>query len=434
MRLPTLPMIPVWLSIAVAIGLRVVLMMVMWRQMGPPGFFVPDSPAYLEFANTLAARGEFENYVGTPEFLRTPGYPALLAIGAMARKGWMFTVQFAMALNLALSAAVVALVYVLARRLFDQRIGGLCALLAAVEPTMMAWSLRLMPETALTFSLVLFAYCAMRALTTAGSGWMMAAAASVAAAAYVKPVAWPLIFVLAAAAFFVPGIGRRRATVFLVVAVLLVAPWHVRNYRRIGHAGFSTAMERNLFFGAAASVMAHQEGRGLRDVQADLVKQEAASVNAASHVRRGLAFVASRPDVVVRNHVVGTMRTLFDPGATEYLRFLGLYSRGGRAALAGEGILGAARVYPLAFWSSLALAIVLSPLVLLAFAGVVRAWRRRDILIATLAFIVLYLTFVSGGSPGTGRMRVPMVPFLILLSAYAVSRRSREAAVHEGAS
>src|SRR5687768_13524508 len=160
MRRPTLPNIPVWLSITIGLAIRVLLVSVIWRQLGPPGFFVPDSASYMEFASSLARRGEFATPGGTLEFFRTPGYPALLAVGVIDGKGWLFTLQFAMALNLALSAAVAGLVYLLAKSLFERRVAGACALVAAVEPTMLAWSLRLMPETALTFCLVLFAYCA----------------------------------------------------------------------------------------------------------------------------------------------------------------------------------------------------------------------------------------------------------------------------------
>jgi lipopolysaccharide export LptBFGC system permease protein LptF len=110
------------------------------------------------------------------------------------------------------------------------------------------------------------------------------------------------------------------------------------------------------------------------------------------------------------------LRTLFDPGAAEYLRLAGVYSAGARDT---GGMGETARAYPLVFWSSVVLGVVLLPLVLLPLAGALRVPRGERTAFLLLALVAAYLVVAGGGMPGNYRFRAPAVPFLVLMSAYA---------------
>ena len=78
------------------------------------------------------------------------------------------------------------------------------------------------------------------------------------------------------------------------------------------------------------------------------------------------------------------------------------------------------RAYPLTFWSSVVLAMVLAPLVLLPL---VFAYRARSAAFFLLFAIAAYLITAGGGVPGTARFRAPTVPFLIVMSAAVMKRK-----------
>ena len=404
---------------AIGAGLlaRALLVAAAWAQRGPVAFLVPDSFSYLKLADRLASGKGFVDQWTLPEMFRTPGYPLLLSAGSAVGH----PVLFALVLQSLMSAGIIALTYSIVRRLTgDERLAGICALVVAIEPTMLTWSMRVMPETALTLCLVAFAYAALRVLEDARWKWIVLAAMMLCAAAYMKPIAYPLAFIICIASFIRP----RAALLFVLVCVALLIPWIARNHRA-GYTGFSTLMARAIYVSAGGSVLAQREHRPYEDVRQEFIRRADVRGPAAKperFAREGASLVASDPIGYAKTHLKGMLRTLFDPGATEYLRMFDLYREGGGAMMATRGISTTARAYPIAFWSSIALAMILAPLVILPFIGVYRASTAAFVL---LAIVAGYLVFAGGGVPGYSRFRAPAVPFLVVMSAVAFVRRSR---------
>jgi 4-amino-4-deoxy-L-arabinose transferase-like glycosyltransferase len=402
-------------AIGAALAVRILLIAGAWWCRGPAAFEVSDSWSYLNLAERLAAGKGFVDAAGNAELFRTPAYPWFLAIGCAVGHPLLF----ALASNLIMTAGIVALTFLIARQtLHDDRLARLCALVVALEPTLLTWSLKVMPETLLTLCLVAFVHAALRALDTRRTAWIVAAAIALCAAAYVKPIAYPLAILICLVSL--PRI--RLAAVFILACAVLLVPWHVRNERRAGYAGFSTLMARAAYLSAGGSVVARREHRPYEEVRQELLRRAARpgpDGDPARYGREGASLVASDPFGYALTHVQGMLRTLFDPGATEYLRLFGLYAEGGRATIAAGGVGAAARGYPLAFWSSAALALVLAPLVLLPFAG---AFRARSVAFFLMALVAAYLVTAGGGVPGYSRFRAPAVPFLAILSAVAFRR------------
>ncbi len=289
---------------------------------------------------------------------------------------------------------------------------------------MLAWSLRVMPETLLTLCLVLFVLFTLRALDEPRARWILPAAAALCAAAYVKPVIWPFVVLTSVAGVIAPAISRvryriREGIAFLLTCVALLAPWHVRNYQRAGYAGFSTVMARAAYIAAAGPITARREQRPYTEVQAELVQKANKRRDHTGYMREGLSVVASDPLGYAWTHSRGMLRTLLEPGAMEYLRFLGVYSQGGRAVMDQQGIAGVARAYPLGFWLSIVFAVVLVPLVVLPVVALVRLPRDARPAFTVLAMVAGYLIVSGGGMNATSRFRVPAVPFFVLMSAYA---------------
>ena len=432
------------LAIAAAVAVRVVLMAVAYWRRGIEIFIVPDSIGYLQLAEKIATRAEFTNFLGAPEIFRTPGYPLLLSIGFLIGH----PILFALIANVLLTIGIVAVVHRIA---FCAP--ALCAFVVALEPTMLTWSLKVMPETLFVLLLVLFLWAAqprvipsaVEASPAAGDastalgmtrspaagdastalGMTLSAGVALSAAAYVKPIAWPLVFIVFLVFLFR---ARKPALVFLLACVVLLAPWHIRNSVQMDYAGFSTLGERALYLSVGGSIVAQREHRSYYDVREEMLERAdvwGRSGDPAQYGREGAAIVASDPFGYAKTHVKGMLRTLLDPGATEYLRFLGIYSTGVRAAMDRGGIAGVARAYPLGFALTVIFALALLPLVVLPLFGVRQLRCRFESggrAAALQVIMVAYFITVSGGVPGTSRFRVPAVPMLVLLSACALPK------------
>lgn len=427
-------------AVVTAILVRALIAAAAWQTGGTEAFLAPDSRSYLEPASALASRLAFENAAGHAEVFRTPGYPLTLAAGMIIGH----PILFAIVLQCILSVALVLMVFHGTRHVVaDQRVASVAALVMAIEPVTLFWSLKVMPETLLTLCVLAFAIASWRALESGRPGWTAAAAALACAAAYVKPIAWPLVPAVCAAAFLPwPG-GRtaalRRGAIVTLTAASLLAPWHIRNARVADYRGFSTLTDHALYISAGGSILARQNNQAYAEVRRGMYERAAGpgGVPYRTMRREGWALLRSDPFGYGRTHVEGMARTLFDPGAVEYLRLFGWYPESGgalaRAVDVGllRGSLELARSRPLAFATTALFAFPLAALVILPVHAAFRLTSRVRMPFVVLAVVAAYLAAAGGGVPGSSRFRVPMVPLLVIMSGLALSRSGRVATLDQ---
>jgi hypothetical protein len=466
-------------AVVLAIALRVSLILLLGHLGPPDAFRASDSITYTTGAQSLASRGEYLDDRGKPEIFRTPGYPLVLAPFMALHASDAAIV----ALNIVFAVLIVIVTCRIARQLFgDDRVAGICALIVAVEPTMLIWSLKVMPETLFTMCLVLFAYSAIRDKP-------ITAGIALCAAVYVKPIAWPLVLIVPLAAVWFrpkralnglnvtfarsrsagvspagsaaspPPNGRlaqtsvtsecggfagsaartqpgqpartpalRSVLTLFVTCVALLAPWHIRNYVTTGYAGFSNLIDRSIYITAGGSVAARQEGVAFAEMRRQLIARDDARAGESSRYAQmrheGVSRIASDPFGWAKTHAFGMFRTLFEPGVTEYARTFGLYTaNGGLSAVVDGGFAGFAHAHPVLVGVSIVWAIVLLPFVLLPIVGAMRVPPESRLAFALFALITIYLVVAGGGVPGYHRFRVPAVPFLVLMSAFVYTPR-----------
>jgi hypothetical protein len=403
------------IAILLAIALRVSLILLLGHLNRPNVFRADDSGTYTSGAQSLASRGAFLDERGKPEIFRTPGYPLVLAPFVALHASDAVIV----AVNIVFAVLLVFVTWRIARQLFaDDRIAGICALIVAIEPTMLIWSLKVMPETLFTLCLVLLAYAAIRDKP-------VAAAVALCAAIYVKPIAWPLAFILPVAGVWVQP---RRALMLFVTCAALLVPWHIRNYVTTGYAGFSDVIDRSIYITAGGSVAARQQGVAFTEMRRELIARDDARAGDPSRYtqmrRDGLSRVTSDPIGWTKTQAFGMLRTLSEPGAAEYARTFGLYtSSGGLTSMIDGGFASFARAHPILIGVSIIWALVLLPLVLLPIIAATFVPKQTRIAFGLFALITVYLVIAGGGIPGYHRFRVPAVPFLVLMSAFVYTRR-----------
>jgi 4-amino-4-deoxy-L-arabinose transferase-like glycosyltransferase len=289
-------------AIAVLVGLVIALrvaMVLAVHASDPERAVTDDTDGYTEPARSLVEDGDFDLAPGSsaPEFQRTPGYPAFVALvywvtGDDAEGG---TGDAAIVgLQAALSGLSVLLALLAARRLTGSFAVALAVgLMVGLDPLQASQSGRIVSETLATLFTTLAVYCAVRCLPAGDGrdtegpvpsvGWAAAAGVSLVAATYVRPTTYyfPLLVLLA-----VGGVAlwrrRERATgrtllrvgvAFGLPCLVLLGVWNVRNHERVDSWRFSGLEGTNLYWYRAASVEATRDGAGLEETQVRLTEE-----------------------------------------------------------------------------------------------------------------------------------------------------------------
>lgn len=341
----------------------------------PQGKLLNDSYEYLKLSDALASKGVFAGQDGSGnlsyETFRTPGYPLFLAIfhGLMR-----IPLDGIVLIQIALTLSAAFITYRTAMAI-EPRIAFLSAAIVLYDPPVTLFSLTILAESLFLPLISLSMFFLVLYLKDKRTGYLILSAFVLAAAAYARPVAYYLGFVLP---FFILYAGRREnfrkglkhALIFIVVVYSIVGLWQVRNYIRCHDFIFCSSDKHNLS-------------------NVGLFKSYAR--NTDPHTR-GMAPLPYYISVSFRS----LMSLMTRPGNFKYFQSESL-AVGGR-------IIG----YPwMVFW--------LSGLIM----GAIRC--GRNIYIQFMLFVTLYFIAASVGGQmwimGT-KLRVAMMPFIAVISAY----------------
>lgn len=447
--------------LAVACGLRVLTPLVALATARPgPLFHEPDTACYLRAAEQLATTGRFATADG-PEIVRTPGYPLLLACGVLAERVNAVTIG----LQIVLSCISVWLVYRLGL-LFDGRRAGLAAAsLLACEPLSVLYASKLLSETLFTTLVTVSIFFAARYHRKLRWLDLLAAAVAVAAAAYVRPIAYylpPWLVVVWLVLLSRRAEPRRRLAkqlgAFLLISMGLMGLWQWRNLRVAGYPGFSAIADVNLYYYQAVPVLAELEG--IPPAQLSDYQRELGFHDRAAWLRRhpeardwpdarryallrteARRVLRAHPLIAIRLHLSGVAHTLFDSGRNAWVNFFRLLPENEPADAGGlrspsERLIAALRNKPLVLAIHAALALTLAIYLGLALAGLARGVGQRNPLTLLLAAVLAYFLILSGGPAGYHRFRLPIEPIICLLAGYgwlaivdAYRRRNRKSKI-----
>ena len=447
---------------------RLALMASLIARFGTGALLQSDTFSYLEPGRNLLLHGRFMAD-GVPDLVRTPGYPLFLAIVSLAG------MTAAALANVILSVFSVILVWRLGRTAFgDERIALGAAWIFAFEPVSFTDSVILISET---LFLALFLLSMERlAEFLRGHRLRVLAAAGLwlAAATFVRPIAYYLPFALALGLFLVlahipslppqrqepvagdPGLRWKAPAVLLISVLPWLAAWQMRNWVETGYKGFSSITEINLYLDEAADVIANVEHRNFFDVGQELGNIGFTDNSGqfylfppylARHPEQAgwsqgqrLAFMRSEALRIIRSHfglylhscLVTIYKTLFDTGAGH---IDALATQGSpvhiSALLKNEGVergaVRLAKVYPCLVVEKIAFAVFLLGLYWFAALGAVRCGMHNACLWLLLGTSLYFLAVTGAASAAPiagGRFRLPVMPAVCILAAAGFRRAS----------
>jgi 4-amino-4-deoxy-L-arabinose transferase-like glycosyltransferase len=420
----------------VAALLRIALMLAAFPLTGTAVMTQGDTSSYLQPGRNLILHGVFASS-GAAEIDRTPGYPIFAELTGMLFDNVLLTV----AAQIVLSLLSLLLVRRIADRIFPNRDAGIIAAwLYAIEPLSIVSTVRLMPETLFVLLLLLIIE---RILTYQKTGKLAAlaiAGVSLAAATYVRPasyyLAFPLALGLAATAEKQNGLRWKAPAVLLITVLPFLAAWQLRNSLETGYTGFSSIVEKNLYFFQSAeinaqldhvSLAAEQDKLGYADQSAwDSQHPEQRTWTQRQRLQfmraESLRILSRHRAIYLKSHLKGVAVVAFTPGAAELLQLLAAYpaSDSMPRRIVNEGLVASTlrtiRSHP----SVTILMAALEAFLLLLYAFAIRGCLVANparIPLFTVLGVALYFLLISGGAQAVGRYRVPIAPELCILAA-----------------
>ena len=237
------------LILVVALVLRTAWVLYAARE--PTGFSAGDPLAYLYYGRELAAGHGYRSFVThEPTAFYPIGYPLFLALFAWPAQHGLLpddVPRLAGVAQALLGTATVLFVWVIARRLFGERVALVAAGLTAVWPGLVLMTGSLNVETVFVALLT----GALAVLVGRPSGTddyattrLLLAGVLLGLSALVRPFSLPVLGAVLIGVWCQHGIRvALRTTAWLALPVVLVlAPWVARNQRELGTTSLSTNM------------------------------------------------------------------------------------------------------------------------------------------------------------------------------------------------
>ena len=207
-----------------------------------------DQGGYQQLGAAMARSGEFtrfpESPVFIPEVIRTPGYPAFVAV--IYRLFGEHTLPVAVA-QAFVFAVICLIVYGIGRRVADARAATIAAVMTALFPPLPYYGALVLTEVWTTFMMVSACLICLRAMQQDRRRDFILAGVLFSATTIVRPAFFLLPFGLAVAMpILIPAErsrGRRLAhwAAFALAAALTMVPWFTYNYVYLGRFTLSPA-------------------------------------------------------------------------------------------------------------------------------------------------------------------------------------------------
>ncbi len=428
------PLAPI---VALALGLRLAIPLYVYVSgTGQDVFLETYSYDFLALAQGLL-RGAYTTASGSPDTYYVPGYPFFLAPFVAFRISPLGIVL----VQALLGCVSVYLVYVVSLRLFGREEPALWAAAAyAMEPLSIVFTDLVMPETLFILVALVFILLFLRFQSTGAVAPLSFAAGCCAVSAYVSPITIFLPLVVAAGLLLTAALTKRsgyatQALLFMVIAVLLVTPWFVRNYAATGEFTFTRGVGDYIYYQEAAAVLAETSGQSPERIRDELRDRTAAKPREGSRLdetadagatRDGLKILAAHPVAAVKIHLRGVVRLFTGFEAHTYLRMLGLLptTESAQDTLHSQGLMRTALTNPGGLPIAALLVILITGgvtygLYVLAAYGLFTAklpWRYTTAFIAYALYFILLLS----GPLAYSRYRIPLVPVICIFAGYGM--------------
>lgn len=383
------------------------------------GHRYPDSFTYLAPAAQMAAGNGFVDAPGVPDTIRTPGYPAFLAICRLVNLDDRGIVLLQHCASILFSLGLFSGALALTGSNLAATIAGI---IYALDPTTIRYGNLLLTESLFTILLFLILFLAARMRGGKIDQRVAVIGVLTGLLSIVRPAALFYPFLLLPVFLLRTDRGRRRiALVFAISAGLVPVGWAFRNSVQTGIFTFCSISGTNLLMHRAAGALAMEDGGNfdlsltrhqnelLAQAQGRLQRRYGVPASTLPHAVQSRQYaVDARPVIMhhlpayARLTIRGIRKNLLTDDA-ETITSLN------DTSLDDEDIAAAVRLYT-------------AVLPLLALLGVLILVRTDASLAWLLGATVVYFVFIAAGAESESRFRAPVVPEMAMLAGVSAGQ------------
>jgi len=427
--------------ISIAFLLRIVLFAVILEK-NSDGFGQYDSKSYyIPLAINMIDNGVFSTSYDPPHFPddhHTPFYPLFLGIFYLLG----LDTNSIIITQILLSCATVFIVILLSDKLFKVRYPGLVAgSLLAINIPSIIFSNILLNETVFTFLITLASYFLVLFIDRPNSySKMIWSAILFGSAILCRPIAFLIPLFLIPVFFLIQNRQLanklRYAFIFVIVCILVVSPWIIRNQITFNTPFLATVGNTNLLYFRAAGIISEKKQipmvasqKQLWEEVADEYGDQPYDAVKFSRLERDKAIkiIGNDPVLYTKNHLTSVCYLLFKPLRAPIDFQLGL--RDEYSTLTPWGTQSDSNVITRLFQTTSNFTIVLVAIqflmLLLIWVGFVMGiieliMNKNFLSILLILLVIIYFCLISGGPEANARFRIPIIPFISIVASVGI--------------
>ncbi|MCX6813451.1 MAG: glycosyltransferase family 39 protein [Candidatus Azambacteria bacterium] len=396
-----------------------------------------DSSGYMYMARNLAENGAL-----FPTNFRTPGYLFFLALIYFIFHSFVPAIFF----GALISAFAAPLIYLIAKKLFEERVAFIAGVLAAIEPMGLFLGISILTEGVFTSVLLLSVYFFIKYLKAGNVARLYYSGALLALSTLIRPIMfyfWPIAILFVLRKEYTNGwrLTCKRALIFVVIFFLILSSWLIRN-KIVVNSWQITSLQGYIFFidhyGAVLRYLG--EAGPLSDVQAKaltLVGSDKIFTSEGSDIlfksaidgikQHKLAYANVYAKSLISFFIANGYKSLFIdilgvPAQAPYVPFelfLRFDFKSILKTLDNMDFFGI-----LIYWGSkiLWVAIFLSFLIALIYLLWNKNYRSVRVEIAFLATVIFYFALITGPTAvGGGRTKAPVNGLIFIFVVFGIA-------------
>ena len=425
----------------IALSLRLLLILSVLLK-NHEGIYVYDSYGYWQIGYNVLENGIFsQDHQGTlnPDAFRTPLYPLLLS-GLMYIGAGSFGMLL---LQLLLSSLTAVIVYNCSRRLFAQKnISLIAGLIIALDIPSIIFTGLILTESIFTFLFAASLYHMIVYLQGKNKSSLIYSGIFHGLAMLCRPVALITFFIfLTIILFSDPSFRTRVKRIFIygITVLLVLSPWLMRNKVVFNSFFLSRISAHVLHNYHAASILSEKMNITFHDAQVQLRLQSTSSfkgdavkepVRYAEHCRqKAIEVIAHNKGIFLKQHAYGVFSLMFKPVRGYIDNMLG-YTRGYNRVSTSQFPINTkvyAMMKELSSKLSFTLVIVQAVMIIIIYLGAVKGaiswWKHANrLMLVMLLLLIAYFLNATVPPFNEGRLRIPAMPLLAIVSAYGLNR------------
>ncbi|MFH0839997.1 MAG: glycosyltransferase family 39 protein [Candidatus Omnitrophota bacterium] len=383
---------------------------------------VGDSARYTAYAVGLLTSKSFSNV----DAFAVPGYPVFLAViyFLFGAKPW-----FVLLLQVLMDTGIAIIVYFIAKDVFQsEKIALIAAFLYSVNFLSAYYSIRLLTEVPFTFLFALSILFFIKGLTKNMLSGFALAGLFAGLATLFRPISqyFPAVFFIVLM-FSAGSISQklRNIVMLLLVFCAVISPWQLHNLRTYGYYAVSTTSGRFFCRGGAVLAKVNAENISRDEALEALVGNSVEGITnpfEEAKIYRKIAFsyISENP---VQYAKYFTKRILMMYFGTARTGISDLFAIKAKPFSITEDIPLTAHKIIANYYNELPTLILLTKQILeylFVVIGLIIVWPKDKRIFALLLMMTIcYFTALSGVL-AYSRMRVPIVPFYLVISARGI--------------